>query len=71
MKYKHKNLGNYVVRINDSKSNTFYLKPGDEVVIDKPSPRETVILIETFEKEKVKVKKRTKYKKKSMEVDIE
>ena len=41
----HKNIGDKVVRIHDSHWNAYYLKPGDQVDIDKISPRESVIVI--------------------------
>lgn len=46
VKFRHKNFGGTIIRINDSKSRTYYLGPGEEVVIDKSSPRDTVKVIE-------------------------
>lgn len=45
MKFLHKNKGKYVVRILDSKWNTYDLKPGDEVIIDKDSTKDNVEII--------------------------
>lgn len=42
--------------INDMKSNAYFLKPGDEIEIDKPSPRDTVILINKVKEKKSKKK---------------
>ncbi len=46
MKFRHKNFGKHVVRIHDSKFRTYDLGYTGEVVIDKPSPRDTVRVIE-------------------------
>ena len=52
--FKHKNKGKNTVRILDSNWNTYYLKPGDEVIIDKDSTRDGVVVIEELLKRPVK-----------------
>jgi hypothetical protein len=61
--YRHKNLGKYVVRINDSVWRTYDLEPGEEVVIDKPSPRDTVKVIGEEYSKRAYTRKRKEKKK--------